>query len=58
MLLEQIKEPQDIKSLDTEELKQLAEEIRCFMILKNQLNVFEKMNSWRISNNLFWSSQI
>ena len=27
-------------------------------LLKNQLNVFEKMNSWRISNNLFWSSQI
>ena len=38
MLLEQIKEPQDIKSLDTEELKQLAEEIRCFLIEKTSVN--------------------
>ena len=28
MLLEQIKEPQDIKDLSAEELKELAEEIR------------------------------
>ena len=38
MLLEQIKEPQDIKSLDTEKLKQLAEEIRCFLIEKTSVN--------------------
>ncbi len=38
MLLEQIKEPQDIKSLDTEELRQLAEEIRCFLIEKTSVN--------------------
>lgn len=34
MLLEQIKEPQDIRNLTTEELKMLAEEIRHFLIEK------------------------
>lgn len=34
MLLEQIKEPQDIRNLTTEELKMLAEEIRYFLIEK------------------------
>ena len=34
MLLEQIKEPQDIKDLSAEELKELAEEIRSFLIEK------------------------
>lgn len=34
MLLEQIKEPQDIKDLSAEELKGLAEEIRSFLIEK------------------------
>ena len=34
MLLEQIKEPQDIKDLSAGELKELAEEIRSFLIEK------------------------
>ncbi len=34
MLLEQIKEPQDIRNFNTEELKELAEEIRHFLIDK------------------------
>ena len=34
MLLEQIKEPHDIKDLSTEELKDLAEEIRSFLVEK------------------------
>lgn len=34
MLLEQIKEPQDIRNFNTEELKELAEEIRRFLIEK------------------------
>ena len=34
MLLEQIREPQDIRNLNAEELKELAEEIRHFLIEK------------------------
>ena len=34
MLLEQIREPQDIQGMNAEELKELAEEIRQFLIEK------------------------